>query len=162
MRRDSMKDALYKAVGHAKNLDEVVRGVREVFHALDPRGPSRSFLYVSGVITSHGDMRINLAEMARRTDEIKALRGQNIFAPTCIFSDTLAHRMHDLGYRHEDWMIFWTKIICSGYVGGVILTPGWERSRGADMEYAIARNIGLAVYFYNDVGLSLFQGSGIL
>jgi len=156
-----MKDLLRESVCDARNLGEVYGGVMRAFRILDANGPSKAFLYVSGVITSYGDARVNLAEMARRTEEIRVLR-DGIFAPTCIFSDPLTQRLAGKKYRHEDWMTFWTKVICSGYVGGVILTPGWERSRGADTEYAIARNLGLAIYFYDDTDLLLFQGSGIL
>lgn len=162
LRRVDMRDALRNALCFAQNLDEVFYGVTRVFRVLDPDGPSKKFFYVSGVITSQGDASINLAKMERRTEEIRVLCSRKVFAPTCVFSDPLARRMRDMCYRHEDWMVFWTRVICSGYVGGVILTPGWERSRGADIEYAIARNLGLAVYFYNDTDLSLFQESGIL
>ena len=157
-----MRDALQESVGHAKNLDEVYQGVLRVFQVLDADGPSKMFLYVSGVITSYGDMRVNLAEMERRADEIRAMCDQKVFAPTCVFPEQLAQRMHSRQYRYGDWMTFWTKVLCSGYVGGVILTSGWERSRGADTEYAIARNLGLAVYLYDDIELRPFQGSGIL
>lgn len=153
-----MQDALHQALCHADNLDEVYRGVMSVFHFFDPDGPSKTFLYVSGVITSYGDREINFAKMARRTEEVKVLFGDRyVFAPTCVFPKSLAQRMNGMRYRHEDWMVFWTRVICSGYIGGVILTPGWERSRGADIEYAIARNLGLAVYLYDDIDLLPFQ-----
>ncbi len=158
----NMRDILHENVGHAQNLDEVYRGVLRAFQVLDADGPSQAFLYVSGVITSYGDMRVNLAEMLRRTEEIRVLCvDRQVFAPTCVFPEPLAQWMNGMRYRHEDWMAFWTKILCSGYVGGVVLTPGWERSRGADMEYAIARNLGLAVYRYDDRELSIIH-DGVL
>lgn len=36
--------------------------------------------------------------------------------------------------------------------GGVILLPGWYRSRGATLEALVAQQIGLPLYFYNPSG----------
>ena len=149
-----MKECLHKATEYAETLDEVFDRIIAVFRAFDPGGPSRKFWSVSGVITSHGDVAENLVRMANRAEAIKQLSGESVFAPTCVFSAALVEKLQaNRRYRHEDWMVFWIRVIRSGYVGAVVVTPLWERSRGADTEYAIARNLGLAIYYYDDVDL---------
>lgn len=156
-RKDSMKEEFFAALEKAGTLDEVFDGVMDVFRAYVSAGLSGKFWYVSGVITSYGNSAENITAMVRRTEMLKEISDGVVFAPTCVFSQTLVERLQTNGYRHEHWMAFWTRVLCSGYVGAVVVTPGWERSRGADMEYAIARNLGLAIYYYDDTVLSVLE-----
>lgn len=152
-----MREKFAAVLERAGTLDEVFDGMMNVFRANDLEGSSGKLWYISGVIASYGDIAENRAAIARRTEMIRKISDGIVFAPTCVFSQTFVERLQTNGYRHEDWMAFWTRVLASGYVGAVVMTPGWERSRGADMECAIARNLGLAIYYYDDVVLSVLE-----
>lgn len=150
-----MREVFHNVMPGADTLDEVFERMAGVFRAYDAL---QKFQYVSGVITSYGDVADNLSRMARRADAIRKILGGAAFAPTDVFPDALVHGLQTRHhYRHEHWMGFWTRVLCSGSVDAIIMTPGWERSRGADMEYAIGRNRGLAIYYYDDIVLNRME-----
>ena len=146
-----MRERFLQVMERAKTLEDAFLFVREVFQQY--AFGAQKAIYVSGVIGSYGVVVENRGRMAMRVEALKAILGPTVFAPTCIFSDSLYQKLKVCGYRHADWMAFWTHVLCTGYVGTMVMTPGWEYSRGADMEYSIARNMGMSIYYYDDENL---------
>ena len=95
-------------------------------------------IYISGPITGVPGA-ISAAHFARAEQDLRGLGFCNIINPRFMFEGT--------GLGYNDIMKHCLDLVCSADV--VLLLPGWQNSRGAQMELGAAYARGLPIYEYD-------------
>ena len=95
-------------------------------------------IYISGPITGVPGA-ISAAHFARAEQDLRGLGFCNIINPRFMFEGT--------GLSYNDIMKHCLDLVCSADV--VLLLPGWQNSRGAQMELGAAYARGLPIYEYD-------------
>jgi len=109
---------------------------------LDPRDiPSNAHhWYLSGPIS--GDTKGNIAKFRDASAELRA-RGYKILCPTEVCDidkdPSLVGKTWDWFMRRD------IEALMADHVGGIILLPGWEQSRGARVELNLARSLNYVI-----------------
>lgn len=112
--------------------------------------------YVAGVISSEGPKyfemnRKRLVSYARKLREIHEFP---IFSAVDVFSDNIYAQLEEMALPFDEKEVkirsFWRKILKSGCVTDIFMTPRWERSKGASDEHRTAKQIGLKIHYPGD------------
>lgn len=153
-----MKELIRMHVEKATNLDKVFIGMLACFEMLRKRNPLEHRLgYVAGIITSDGPdhtMR-NIEKLAEYTHKLRIALGFPVFSATDIFSVALFAKLQEMGLppseREAQFIDFWRRILTSGHVTDILMTPRWEVSAGATDEHKTAMDRGIQVHYVSDL-----------
>ena len=113
--------------------------------------------YVAGIVTSDGTENIdeNVRKLKSYTKNIRKQYNFHIFSSTDIFDKKFIEKLDEMSLPlkifEKRFLNFWEKILVSGYITDIFMTPGWERSRGAKFEHNIANNKGLDIHYYKSL-----------
>lgn len=139
----------------AKTLHHVKRDLVKLFKTTKKQagGGIIRIGYVAGIITSDGHEYFE-ANRKRLADYVKKLRKIHkfpIFSAIDVFSSEVYERLTEwklpFTKREVKARSFWRKILKSGHVTDVFMTPRWEKSKGATDEHKTARKIGLRIHY---------------
>ena len=142
-----MKHKLRKAVTNCNTLEEVLNEVVRVFK--DIKETSERIGFVSGIVTSDGPIHIqrNLLRLENFTQTLSQKTNFPLFSARCVFTDELYRVLDEGGAKNDDYLAFWDKLLRSGYVTDVFMTPRWEFSEGARDEHLIAEELQLNIHY---------------
>ncbi len=112
--------------------------------------------YVAGIITSDGPEYFQ-ANRKRLADYVKKLRKIHkfpMFSAIDVFSSEVYERLKEwkLPFAEREMKVrsFWRKILKSGHVTDIFMTPRWEKSKGASDEHRTAKKIGLKIHYIEE------------
>lgn len=144
-----MKHLIKKSVSQATSLEEIETILISIFHQVKNQAQTTQIGYVSGIITSDGPEFIqrNIKVLIRHTKRIRKNQQFPIFSATDIFNDDLFKRLQVNNYKNTDYEIFWDKLLRSGHVTDIFMTPRWQESRGCNLEHAAALELKLKIYY---------------
>lgn len=146
-----MKELLTRAVSTVTTLDETKKAVVSTLTIVKRNHPKIG--YVSGVVSSDGEEYIarNKQILATYTLQISQINNIPTFSTVDIFSTSLVKRLNLLSLqvelRENKLRQFWKEILSLGLVTDVYMTPRWERSKGAQLEYQSAKKHGLTIHY---------------
>lgn len=112
--------------------------------------------YVAGIINSDGPkyFEINRNKLAAHTEKLRRIHRFPIFSAVDVFSDNICAQLEEMELsfekREEKVRKFWCKILKSGHVTDIFMTPRWEKSKGASDEHKTAKQIGLRIHYLED------------
>lgn len=77
-----------------------------------------------------------------------------MFSAIDVFSSEIYERLAEwklpFNEREVKARSFWRKILKSGHVTDIFMTPRWEKSKGATDEHKTAKEIGLKIHYIKD------------
>lgn len=109
--------------------------------------------YVAGIITSDGPgyFEANRKRLADYVRKLRKIHKFPMFSAVDVFSSEVYERLEEwklpFSEREVKARYFWRKILKSGHVTDVFMTPRWEKSKGATDEHETARKIGLRTHY---------------
>lgn len=145
-----MKEIIIPALSNTNTLIEVHQRMIEIFQEIKKKGSDR-IGYVAGIISSDGEnnIQVNATRLRTITDILRQIHNLPLFACTDIFYSN-APRVSELSLPYDEreraLNNFWQRILESGHVTDIFMTPRWEISRGAKKEHEIAQKLGLKIY----------------
>lgn len=103
---------------------------------------SRRTIYISGAITNDPDY-MNHFIKAETDIYFEVAKGNMDF--TSVINPAKVNANLPLDFSHDDYMhvCFAMLDICQA----IYMLKGWEYSKGAQMEYIYAKNLGLEIYY---------------
>jgi len=143
-----MKGRISKAVESATSLDEISKLLIRELKKIQKEGEPR-IGYIAGIITSDGPENIsqNVARLSRFTKRVRQETGFPIFSSTDVFSNKLFAQIGGpTKYTQRDWHLFWRKVLGSGAVTDVFMTPRWQESRGATDEHKTSTKMKVQIH----------------
>lgn len=151
-----MNRQIYEEIKHATKLSHVAEGLAKAFETVKSSSENERIGYVSGVITSDGDenMHSNIAILERYTRALHKKEGIPMFFSFDVFGNGVYSKIEEAQFerelREEHFRKFWKMIIGSGHITDMYMTPGWDRSRGANEEYDVAKKLGIKIHFVDE------------
>lgn len=141
-----MRDLIYNRLASTTTLDEAAEQLTLLLKILRSR-PLNRIGYVAGILTSDGPDQIpeNIKHLEIFTEEIRKMCDFPIFSTVDVFGRTNLWNQFEKE-PSQSWIDFWRKIISSGLVTDLFLTPGWERSKGAKDEFETAKTNNLKIH----------------
>lgn len=124
-------------------------------------------LYVAGGMTGLPDW--NFHQFFAVAGALRAF-GYNVENPAENDGDTLGEAIENANESKHEYSYYMRKDITRlAKCDGIVMLPGWRDSRGANLEYTIARDLEIPAYTFQDfrlqplftvIGLSGYAGSG--
>lgn len=140
----------------AKTLHHVKRNLVKLFEITRKKNNIEKIGYVAGIITSDG-REYFAANRKRLADYVKKLREIHkfpMFSAVDVFSSEVYERLGEwkLPFREREIKAryFWRKILKSGHITDIFMTPRWEKSKGASNEHETAKKIGLRIHYLKE------------
>jgi hypothetical protein len=146
------------AVSNADTFDDIQRGVMGVLRLASHMTPNGRLGYLSAIISSLGYERIG--EMTIRLENVTAQLRENadmfgfpVFSSSDIFppGGVMEARIKASGEKlsQDNFNKFWDSILGSGFVTDIFMTPHWELSSGAKLEYQKACDMKMVTHLYD-------------
>ncbi|MFA5933047.1 MAG: hypothetical protein WCV81_02125 [Microgenomates group bacterium] len=149
-----MKELIIESVNTSTNLDQTFTNLSQVLEEVR-MSKSPRIGYVAGIITSDGSELIekNIEILRLYTNLIRVQSGIPTFCASDVFGHGLYERLEEmkLSYseREPKFVNFWRKVLTSGHVTDIFMTPGWTRSNGARDEHSLSKEINLRLFYIN-------------
>jgi hypothetical protein len=145
-----MKSRIDKSIKSAKNLDDVLNALYNLFEELRKEG-KYDIGFVSGVITSDGKDKIrqNTKYLERITDKVRKENKIPVFSSTDILNEEMFDKLGTRNLSIKQLKDFFRGILASKkkYVTKMFMAPGWERSYGAIFEHELAKKTGMKIVY---------------
>lgn len=112
--------------------------------------------YVAGIVNSDGPQyfEINRKKLANHAGKLRRIHKFPMFSAVDVFSDYVYAQLEEMelsfDQREAKMRSFWRKILKSGCVTDIFMTPRWDRSNGAVDEHKTAKTIGLTIHYIKD------------
>ncbi|MBI4054151.1 MAG: hypothetical protein HY397_02360 [Candidatus Doudnabacteria bacterium] len=147
-----MKELLWPRTTRAQDLDEVLDILVQELKAVRGQGNER-LGYVAGIISSDGPDRIqeNLQRLDYYTRRLQSRHDFPLVSATEVFPPELLERLRASGHGKDQFIVFWRKVLGSGHVTDIFMTPRWEYSLGAQDEHKVARALGLRFHYVPEI-----------
>lgn len=151
-----MKSAFDKALKESITLDDVEKSVLKLLK--ETRNNSDKLGFVSGTVFSDGPelVKTNINKLSDHTNNLKQMHSFPIFSAVDILYRGLFEKLPEskLEYqkRRKRFFLFWKRILESGHITDIFMTPRWQKSEGATDEHKTAKKTGIHVYYMNDDG----------
>lgn len=144
-----MRERIILALPSSNSLDETAINLISLLADVSLDDPQIG--YVAGIVTSDGTDKIDyhIKRLEKFTEEVRKKVSFPVFSSTEVFGDTKLWQK----FEHEpyqSWLDFWKKVLGSGHVTDLFLTPGWERSIGAKDEYETAKTRRLQIHLVTE------------
>jgi hypothetical protein len=129
-------------------LNEACRNLIQVLKETYETSDSKRIGFVSGAITADGPEHIerNIKKLLEYTNLLNKGYSFSIFSDPQVFTSEMNNRYKKQGVAYHEFIEFWRKVLKSGYITDIFMTPGWERSTGAKDEYLLAKKLGLHIH----------------
>lgn len=143
------------ALKAAKNLIHVRKELIKLFRATK-NGKGIRIGYVAGIINSDGleYVEINRKKLSDHTGKLRKIYKFPMFSAVDVFSDNIYAQLEEMALSFEEREVkvrsFWRKILKSGCVTDIFMTPRWDKSKGAADEHKTAKQIGLKIHYVED------------
>lgn len=143
---------IYESIKKATNLNQIYTLLITVLEEYVDHKPHK-LGYVAGIVTSDGPDNINnnVKILKKFTNKIRKRNNFPIFSSTDAFSKKSIRKLDEMKLPpekiEEEFWKFWRKILTSGYITDIFMTPGWDRSRGAQDEHKTAKKAGLKIHY---------------
>lgn len=144
------------ALKNSKTLHHVRRNLIRLFEDTKLKNKTNRIGYVAGIINSDGPEYYR-ANRKRLTDYVKKLGEIHKFPMFCAVNvlssevyEKLAEWKLPFSEREVKARSFWRKILKSGHVTDVFMTPRFEKSEGALDEHKTAKKIGLTIHYVEE------------
>ncbi len=144
-------EALQTRLEVIDSFDRILPVVLGVFESVTSVNPTR-IGYVAGIITSDGPDNIdrNIRELLENTNRLRLEQEFPIFSAPDIFTKSVYRKINESGKVTEgNFIDFWDKVLRSGYVTDIFMTPRWDASRGAVIEHFTAEDMKLHIHYLN-------------
>lgn len=140
--------ALQDQLRAASTMKEVRDGLIALLARVKAEHPEERILYVIGIISSDGAEHVqrNLDALERNTKLLREHYGPFVFSARSVWSDELFARVGSPNIPEQDFIQLWDEMLHCGCISGLLLTPRWEISRGAQDEHRIARSLNLEIH----------------
>lgn len=156
-----MREIFLERLNGSFTLTEVRNRVLQVLGQIRAQNPTVPVRYVAGIVSSDGYDRMahNVERLERLTQQARSVYGGFVFSAVDVFGHTglwnkLVPLIHRGQLSGDDFIEFWRAILGSGAVDEVLLTPGYERSKGATDEQRTAQKHNITLRFLHDDFLS--------
>lgn len=149
-----MRKVLQKKLIKFSSLNEINIELIKFLENLKFAGQLEKIGYVSGILASEGPQSIikNRRKLANYTKQIKVQSKFPVFSTADVFTNKVYTNLEEMRldfdereYRFRD---FWVKIINSGHITDIFMTPRWTKSKGAVQEHTEALKIGLKIHYF--------------
>lgn len=140
-----MKHKISTIIKKGNNLDEVADLL--IDYLKKSNGP---VMYVAGMVTSEGPENIekNVAVLESWTQKIARENPFIVFSSNDVFGKSrLWKKFDNLGFINQEYVNFWRKILESGAVTDIVMTPRWEISNGARDEHKTAKRHDISIHY---------------
>lgn len=144
------------ALKFAKNLTHVYEELIKLFEISKKEKGILRIGYVAGILTSDGIKHFerNRKRIVKHAEKLRKIHKFPMFCTVDVFSNDVYTRLEEYKLlfeeREERFRKFWRKILKSGHVTDVFMTPCWEKSKGASDEHKTAKKIGLTIHYVED------------
>lgn len=148
-----MRNEIQNAIEGLTKLENVFKKVNNLLSDIRKKSTGKRLGYVAGIITSDGKehMQRNIDILANHTERIKEKYGFPIFSAVDIFGNGVYQRLDDFNQeellREKLFLEFWRKILSSGHITDIFMTPRWNESKGAIDEHKTAKKLGLKIHY---------------
>lgn len=137
----------------AKTLHHVKRDLVKLFKTTKEKNNTIKIGYVAGIITSEGaeHFKVNRKRLADYVKKLRRIHKFPMFSAIDVFSSEVYERLVEWKLPFDEREVkarsFWRKILKSGHITDVFMTPRWEKSKGAVDEHETAKKIGLTIHY---------------
>lgn len=151
-----MEKNIGPALRNAKTLLHVKKELVKLFETTKKKKDICKIGYVAGIISSDGPkyFEINRKRLANYVKKLRRIHKFPMFSAVDVFSDNIYAQLEEMALsfaeREEKMRSFWGKILRSGHVTDIFMTPRWDKSKGATDEHRIAKRIGIAIHYIED------------
>ncbi len=155
-----MNDRFYKEIKDSTTLTHVAEGLIKVFKEVRTAEKSEKLGYVSGIITSDGNKKIkdNMNRLEKYTIALRNKLSFPVFSGVDVFEDRVYSKLEEREFaremRQNHFIEFWRKVLRSGHITDIFMTPRWEESEGARDEMDIAKKQKIEIHFINEAFLA--------
>ncbi len=129
------------------NLDSVSFKIADMLRNVRFQHPDRRLGFVAGIIESDG-LKFRYPNLEKLFHYTKMLGDEYpfpIFSAADIYGKEFLRRFNSVN-DPDKWDRFWKHILVNGKVTDIFMTPGWNRSYGAKIEFKIATKIGITIH----------------
>ncbi|MEK7551727.1 MAG: DUF4406 domain-containing protein [Patescibacteria group bacterium] len=148
-----MRNEIQSAIKGLTKLENVLQEVNNLLNEIRKQSTEKRIGYVAGIITSDGKehMQRNIDILEKHTEKIKKQYGFPIFSAVDIFGNGVYQKLDDFNQeerlREKSFIEFWRKILSSGHVTNIFMTPRWKESKGATDEHETAKKLGIKIHY---------------
>ncbi|MBI2027995.1 MAG: hypothetical protein HYT07_00155 [Candidatus Levybacteria bacterium] len=148
-----MKKLLEIALSEVVDLNQTSERLINLFVSLK----AQKVGYVAGIINSDGPSLVqrNRKLLNQYTRILKEDHKLPLFSAVDVFTDSVCKRLREyrltISEREKKFYGFWDKVLSSGHVTDIFMTPRWEISRGARDEHRVAVKNGLKIHYVEDL-----------
>jgi hypothetical protein len=150
-----MEKNIGPALKTSRNLSHVKKELIKLFKATR-NGNGIKIGYVAGIINSDGPeyFEINREKLVNHAAKLRKLHNFPMFTAVDVFPQEIYKNLEEwtLSFEKREAKVrnFWRKILKSGYVTDIFMTPRWDKSKGATEEHETAKEIGLRIHYIED------------
>ncbi|MEK7558669.1 MAG: DUF4406 domain-containing protein [Patescibacteria group bacterium] len=152
-----MVSIIYNSIKHSTSLEHVHEGLIKVIKKISESSVNQRIGFVAGIISSDGDenMPNNIEKLRQYTEKLRKKYNFPIFSSVDVFSNGLYDQMEEVEFERElrehHFVQFWKMILKSGHITDIFMTPRWEMSRGAKVEYITAKKLKIKIHFVKEI-----------
>lgn len=137
---------MIRAIGSLTDINNAEKIIVERFRKASRETAHGRVGFVSGVLSSSKPLYIirNFRMLNSYTKFIRKNVDFPVFSAIDFIGRTILIK---LTYQEEDNQKLWNKILKSGYITDIFMTPGWKESNGAVSEYIAAKKSGIRISY---------------
>ncbi len=111
---------------------------------------------MAGIINSDGPKYFerNRKRLVNHAAKLRKLHDFPMFTAVDVFPPEIYNNLKEwkLSFEEREAKVrnFWQKILKSGHVTDVFMTPRWEKSKGAQDEHKTAKRLGLTIHYLQE------------
>ncbi|MBI2613444.1 MAG: hypothetical protein HYW62_01605 [Candidatus Levybacteria bacterium] len=144
------------ALKNSKTLHHVKHSLVRLFKDTKKKNSIEKIGYVAGIITSGGPeyFKANRRRLADYVGKLRKIHNFPMFSAIDVFTSEVYERLEEwklpFSEREVKARSFWRKILKSGHVTDIFMTPRFKKSKGASDEHKTAKEIGLTIHYMNE------------
>lgn len=144
---------IYQEIRHSTSLKHVRLGLVRIIKAINENSTEQRLGFVAGIITSDGDenMPKNIERLKQYAKEVRGMYDFPIFSSVDVFGNGIYDQIEESKFERElreyHFVEFWRMILETGHITDIFMTPRWEKSKGAKVEYTIAKKLKIKIHF---------------
>lgn len=150
-----MEKKIGAVLKNAKNLVHVRTELFKLFKATK-NGAETKIGYVAGIINSDGPkyFQRNRKRLVNHAAKLRKQHKFPMFTAVDVFPEKIYKNLEEwkLSFEKREAKVrnFWRKILKSGHVTDIFMTPRFEKSKGATDEHKTAKKVGLKIHYVKD------------
>jgi hypothetical protein len=142
---------------HARCIDDVESTLLKLLAEHKQLPNSNRIGFVSGSLFSDGPKFVerNMRRLEEYTNQLRAAHQFPIFSAIEVFYSGLSNQLEEykgsMEARRPRLITFWKNVLSFGHITDIFMTPGWERSEGAQDEHLNAQKSGVTIHYITQV-----------